>query len=390
MKDFIAETEHLIPSSSATEIDWEALNASILGKFIPGMKRTPQNPEFHGEGDVLTHTRMVCGELVKNRGFWKISRREQLEVFVAAILHDVGKIRVTCMDEGKWVSPHHSAVGSLMARDFLWRECGLCGTKEKQQIRETVCSLIRHHMLPMYMIEQDAPECRARKVAAEGKLLPDFSWELLCLLSEADICGRIAADIEECLEKTELCRMIAREAGCLQGAYAFPDSYTEHAYLGGKNIMPDQSFYDDTWGEVILMAGLPGTGKDTWIRNHVPELPVISLDDIRREKNVKPTDNQGSVIQEAQGRAREYLRRRQPFVWNATDITREIRRKQISLFERYGASVRIIYLETDWDTQMTRNCGREGEVPEAVIEKMLKKTVPPMPEEAELVEWYGV
>ena len=25
----------------------------------------PQNPEYHGEGDVLRHTEMVCGELTK-------------------------------------------------------------------------------------------------------------------------------------------------------------------------------------------------------------------------------------------------------------------------------------------------------------------------------------
>ena len=85
-----------------------------------------------------------------------------------------------------------------------------------------------------------------------------------------------------------------------------------------------------------------------------------------------------------------YLRKHQPFVWNATNITRDTRQKQISLFERYGASVRIIYLETDWNTQLERNRGREAEVPVEAIEKMLGKTVPPMPEEAETVEWIPV
>ena len=27
-----------------------------------------------------------------------------------------------------------------------------------------------------------------------------------------------------------------------------------------------QSFNDHTWGEVALLSGLPGTGKDTWIQ----------------------------------------------------------------------------------------------------------------------------
>ena len=38
-----------------------------------------------------------------------------------------------------------------------------------------------------------------------------------------------------------------------------------------------QELYDDTWGEVILMCGLPGTGKDHWIRSHCPSLPTVWL-----------------------------------------------------------------------------------------------------------------
>lgn len=154
--------------------------------------------------------------------------------------------------------------------------------------------------------------------------------------------------------------------------------------------MPDQSLYDDTWGEVIMMSGLPGTGKDTWIRDHVPEYPVVSLDDIRKELDVLPTDNQGIVIQKAKELAKAYLRNHQPFVLNATNVTKEIRQKYINLFERYGARVRIVYLETDWNTQLQRNSSRAAEVPVEAIGKMLRKTVLPLPEEAQTVEWISV
>ena len=192
------------------------------------------------------------------------------------------------------------------------------------------------------------------------------------------------------VENIKICRVLAEEAECYDNPYKFRDAYTKHAYLGGRNILPDQSLYDDTWGEIILMSGLPGTGKDRWIQENIPEYPMVSLDEIRKELNVKPTDNQGTVIQEAQNRAKVYLRKHQPFVWNATDITKDTRQKQISLFERYGARVRIVYLETDWNVQLDRNSSRESEVPVTVIEKMLGKTVPPMPEEAMTVEWHTV
>ena len=114
---------------------------------------------------------------------------------------------------------------------------------------------------------------------------------------------------------------------------------------------------------------------------------MISLDQIRRELGIKPTDNQGLVIQTAKERARSLLRRKQPFVWNATDTTRETREKLIRLFENYGARVRLVYLETDVQTRLARNAGRPEAVPECAVSSMLARTIPPMPEEAQTVEW---
>lgn len=136
-----------------------------------------------------------------------------------------------------------------------------------------------------------------------------------------------------------------------------------------------------------MLSGIPGTGKDTWIRENAPELPMISLDEIRKEFAVGPTDPQGSVVQTAHERAKEYLRKKQPFVWNATSLTKETRQTQVSLFERYGARVRIVYLEADWNTRQERNRGRLDAVSEIAVERMLEKTVPPTPVEAQTVEW---
>ena len=153
---------------------------------------------------------------------------------------------------------------------------------------------------------------------------------------------------------------------------------------------PDQPLFDPTWGEVVLLSGLPGTGKDTWIQANCPDLPMVSLDALRRKMRVKPIDNQSAVLQAAQEQARELLRKKQPFVWNATNLTMETRRKQIDRFERYGARVRVVYLETPWMERIRRNAGREDAVPEGAVERMLEKTVPPTPDEAQTVEWLCV
>ena len=111
------------------------------------------------------------------------------------------------------------------------------------------------------------------------------------------------------------------------------------------------------------------------------------MDEIRKRLKVSPTDNQGAVVARAHEQAKEYLRKKQPFVWNATSITAQLRSKQISLFEQYGASVKTAFLETDWEEELIRNANREAKVPKEVIEKMLSKLELPERFESEKVVW---
>lgn len=382
--------EKLIPATTNEGIDWSGLEDFFAMCGFTDMASTPQNPVFHAEGDVLTHTKLVCRELQEIDAFQSLPGRQQTEVFLAALFHDIGKVRTTRGEDGAWVSPHHASTGSRIVREMLWRDFGLCGTPEAMAFRETVCALVRYHMLPVHLLDQEEPERKVRQVAVLGELATDFSWELLCLLAEADVKGRIADDIEAELEQVHLAILLAEESGCLSGPYPFSESYTKRAYLSGRKVQPDQSLYDDAWGEVLLLSGLPGTGKDTWIRQNAPKLPMISLDDIRREFGAAASGEQAKVIHTAQERARMLLRSKQSFVWNATNITPEIRAEQVGLFERYGARVRVVYLEAPWETELARNEGRCEKVPQAAIENLLAKTVPPMPDEAQTVEWYCV
>lgn len=94
------------------------------------------------------------------------------------------------------------------------------------------------------------------------------------------------------LDQIALCAELAEETGCCAAPYPFPTVHTRFAYLSGRGITPELPLYDDTWGPVIMVFGLPGTGKDTWIASHHPELPVISLDEIRKELHILPTGPQ--------------------------------------------------------------------------------------------------
>lgn len=376
-----------LPKAPSWRIDWEGLWAAGFGTFFERMGKVEQNPSWHEEGNVWRHTQMVCQELVGMSVYRKLPLLQRQELFLAAMLHDIGKILCTRLEEGQWVSPNHTAVGARMAREYLRTEFGLGGTKKTLYIRETICNLIRYHSVPTHILDQTDPERRLMKIASNGELVPDFTIELLCILEEADVRGRIYQKMEESVETVLLCAQLAEEIGCYRGAFSFPSPYAEYAYLSGRNLVPGQELYDDTWGEVILMSGLPGTGKDTWIKEQLGNLPVVSLDEIRRRMGVSPTEHQGVVVAKAREMAKEYLRKKQPFVWNATNVTASLREKQVRLFQKYHASVRIVYLETGWEEELKRNKERKEAVPEQVIGKMQGSLVLPERFEAEVVRW---
>ena len=73
--------------------DWQALERRF--SWFADMKNVPQDPEWHAEGDVFTHTIMVCEALLKLPEFQALGEQEQHILFAAAMLHDVEKRSTT-------------------------------------------------------------------------------------------------------------------------------------------------------------------------------------------------------------------------------------------------------------------------------------------------------
>lgn len=75
----------------------------------------------------------------------------------------------------------------------------------------------------------------------------------------------------------------------------------------------------------------------------------------------------------AKDKAREYLRKSEPFVWNATNVTKTMRSQLIGLFSSYGARVKLTYLESPYEEILRRNSERSRNIPEKVIRRLLEK-----------------
>ena len=366
-------------------IDFELINNEIFKPYADILKNTMQEPKWHGEGDVYTHTTMVLNKLISFDEYKALSKLEQLIVFLAALFHDIGKSVCTKVVNGEITSLNHGVKGSIMLREYLWKDLGLCGTYEYQEFREAICLLVRYHSNPIHVYEDLTK--RVIKLATNTKLTKYFNIKLLCILSKADALGRISSSDDEHLYNISMMQKEAIKLDCYEKEFTFNDSYTKYQYLTKENIWPYQSLYNNSKGTIILLSGLPGTGKDTFINENYPHIPVISLDVIREKLKISPTDDQNEVYEYAKNMAKEYLRDKKEFIWNATNITNLVRNKQLNLFHNYNYCVKIIFLETALEENLKRNKNRIRKVPDDVIFDLLSKLNIPEGFEAEEVEW---
>src|SRR5262249_41512501 len=117
--------------------------------------------------------------------------------------------------------------------------------------------------------------------------------------------------------------------------------------------------------------------------------PVVSLDALRGAMDVSPEDDQGAVVNAAREQAREYLRQGQSFVWNGTNVSRQLRRQTLNLLLGYQGRGHLGYLETPPEVLLAQNRQRQGtaRVPEKVIQRLVDRWEVPDRTEAHVVEW---
>src|SRR5262249_19879325 len=91
--------------------DWGMLG-EIAPQLLP-LGATPQDPQWHPEGDVWTHTLQVVDEAATLIGDLADDRPRALTVMLAALFHDIGKPATTFRDvkDGHVRSPGHEEAG---------------------------------------------------------------------------------------------------------------------------------------------------------------------------------------------------------------------------------------------------------------------------------------
>lgn len=111
--------------------------------FIGALKKIPQSPKYHPEGNVWNHTMLVVDHAAKRRDLSKNPR-----VFMwAALLHDLGKASTTRIRKDKITSYEHDTVGERLSKEFLQ-----VFTKDTVFI-EQVAKMVRWHMQILHVVK---------------------------------------------------------------------------------------------------------------------------------------------------------------------------------------------------------------------------------------------
>lgn len=342
----------------------------INHSWVRDMEGVPQDPRHHAEGDVAIHTQMVLDALVRLPEWNELDAVAREILWTAALMHDIEKRSTTFTEpDGSIVSPGHAKRGAMTTRQLLFTEFNV-----PFYIREQIVALVRYHGLPLWLMHKPDP----LKALLEAGFAVNTQW--LTLLAKADMLGRICEDQRGMLDRIDFFEAYCLEQGGYGRARSFASDAGRFNYFHKEDVSPDYVPFEHKTCEVILMAGLPGMGKDHYVRQHYKDLPVISLDEIRMKHKLKPDDKSanGWVAQQAKEQARVHLRAKQSFVWNATNITRQMRSQLIDLFTDYGAYVTIVYVEQPFMQWLAQNRMREAAVPLSVLNKLLLKLEVPL------------
>jgi predicted kinase len=346
----------------------------IAPGLFEALRGIPQDPRHHSEGDVETHVRLVADALLSSEAYAELDEKGRRIAFAAALLHDVGKPSRTKIEpDGSVTSRGHSPAGAILARLALWRR------EIPIDEREAACRIVAAHQVPFRLMERERPE------AALIRLALDLDPAVLVAVAEADARGRSTLDPSEARKAIDAVLLldVLRKDTFVEDAVAALKTAPPHArFTWAKDPLgrdPFSPVHDDRRGTLTLLCGPPGAGKDTWLRENAPSLPVVSLDAIRNElRHPDP----GIVVQEALERARAGLRSGRDFAWNSTNMTREQRGKILSLALDYRFSIRIVHLEQPEAELRARNAARKDAVPNDAVDRFLSRWEAPVPTEA--------
>lgn len=369
---------------------------------LDALARTPQDPGWHAEGDVLVHTDMV---LAASETFEAELEREDDRALVrlACLLHDIAKPVTTRFDDEvqRVIARGHERMGGVAVRHAL-HQSGLGGA-ERRMLSELVAT---HHLVKRTVKRADDPE----SAAMLDRLATRVDTRLLWALEAADMRGRICEDHCEQQEIVALFRMLCEERGVFG---AKPARWVDREGVRGVRAVSERALtyaldeahrrrlegsVRDRWqaealvhelareepAEVIVTIGVSGSGKSHAIERLPPDWVRIAPDEWRAQHygSAEEQGDPAEVHRACREQLKAVLRARGRAVYDGTNVVADLRAHLVSLCHAYRARLSLWVFDVDPERARARNAARDRVVPAWVIDRQLAKFEWPSPEEA--------
>ena len=370
-----------------------------LGDRLPLLKEyksTPQDKEWHAEGNVHIHVGMVLDETYKILATeaTHLNLERRLSLILGALLHDIAKPLTTKEQEiqgiVRTVAPRHASKG----RSYLAPK--LMGLGLPYSVVETTLGLVGYHHDPKQLVTKDKPPGEYKRISR----LADP--ELLYWLELADIRGRECKDKAQQLEYVEMYGLFAQEYQAWERFGAEYQAWKEYfnreladwdrdtrdlifsnaisRWEAGKIFFPESEIarsysYRESFPQVIVTFGVSGSGKSTWIAKNLPDYTVISLDRLREKiANSRSDQSQNSkIVHLAKEQLKTLLRTHSKVVWDATGLRRDFRQQVIGISRKYGALVTLVVFHCPETIYFERNQQRGNSIPEKILIRQLQQ-----------------
>jgi len=147
-----------------------------------------QDTQWHPEGDVFEHSMQALDVAAS---ITIEDNEKKLQLLLAALCHDLGKVNTTEEKLDKITSYNHEITGVPIAKNLLKK------FSSKKSMISPVLTLIRYHMMPSQLIRNNSTPAAYKRLAV--KLAPHTNMKMLSILHYADKAGRapIGTEYEE-------------------------------------------------------------------------------------------------------------------------------------------------------------------------------------------------
>lgn len=358
-------------------------------ELLKQLHSTPQDKDWHAEGDVFTHTQMVldcCYDIIETEAC-HLTNDQKCSLILGAVLHDIGKPLTTkeveLHSKTRVVAPHHEAKGaSYIAYRMLDMDI-------PYNIVLSVLSLVHYHHMPKLLVIKNAAKenyyCLTRLA----------NVELLYYIAKADMLGRQCEDQEGQLDLIRLFRIYCEEYEIWKKINPYEEwreffeqelrNYSTDCrdfiygnairdFEGGFISTPHEAIarhysHMNSFPQLVILMGPSGSGKSSWIQKNLKGYFIISLDKLREEfgKNHGDQSKNSEVLLKAKQELKYHLARHEKVVWDATNLRKDFRSMLIGLGMDYHALVTVVVFHQKIAEALLGNKQRTKSIPAEVI-----------------------